>query len=154
MIYIGIDPGATGAVAMICRMDVTVRPFDDGLDELDAIDVSNHGCYAVVERGHAMPKQGITSAFKFGQSCGRAIGWCEALGFPFVMVYAKDWQRMMLNGEPRKTRPERKKASIRVAQRLFPGVDLTLGKGKTPKDGASDALLIAEFARRTIGHNG
>lgn len=151
MIYIGIDPGATGAVAMIRKDWVLVWPFDDGLTENEIPDDMR---YAVIERGHAMPKQGITSAFKFGQSCGRAIGWCEALGFPFVMVYAKDWQRMMLNGEPRKTRPERKKASIRVAQRLFPGVDLTLGKGKTPKDGASDALLIAEFARRTIGNNG
>lgn len=141
----GIDPGKTGAVAI--QWDdgrINVIPFDDFPDEKYG---NMHG-FILIERGHAMPKQGATSGFKFGVSCGRAQGWCEAMDVSWDFVSAVDWQRVMLRGEPRKTRKDRKAASIRVAQRLFPNVDLTLGVGKAPKDGASDALLIAEYARR------
>jgi len=154
MTFIGIDPGAAGAVAFIYANNPGGTVNEVEVIAVDAVAgmlgwASSSVAYAVIERGHAMPRQGGTSMFTFGKNCGRVIGWFEVLGIPFQEVSAVAWQKVMLAGEKRQSRPERKASSIKVAQRLFPGVDLTLGVGKKPKDGASDALLIAEFARRT-----
>lgn len=143
--YIGIDPGADGAVAIIDGYGVGLIPVGKAEPSVDLCGAT----LAMVEKGHAMPKQGGTSMFTFGKNCGRVIGWLEAANVPFQEVTARAWQKIMLAGMPTNDRNSRKASSILVAQRLFPGVDLTLGRGTKPKDGASDALLIAEFARRT-----
>jgi len=80
--------------------------------------------------------QGVASTFKFGMQYGTLKGILTALHIPFELIRPVDWQRAlgcMTKGD--------KNISKAAAQRLFPDIKCT--------HAVSDALLIAEFARRT-----
>ena len=94
----------------------------------------HEGTDAVIEKVHAMPKQGIASTFKFGQSYGFLRGMLIAHKVSFKAVAPGIWQRSMsclTKGD--------KKVTYRRAQELFPQVKVT--------HAIADALLIAEYAR-------
>ena len=152
MIFIGIDPGKSGALATIETLDagnyaVNVLPFDEALyrERLRSFD----GCkaVAVVERVGAMPKQGVTSMFNFGVNFGFIQGLLAACGIPFELVTPARWKKEFGVTADKNT-------SIEVAHRLFPDVDLRRTKlCRKPDDGVAEALLMAEFARRKMGGN-
>lgn len=71
---------------------------------------------------------------------------CSVRGYPYTIVTARDWQRVMFAGLGKVE--DTKAASILIAKRLFPEVDLQPGECRTDQDGLSDALLIAEYGRR------
>jgi len=72
MIYIGVDPGATGAIAAVnVDEDVLIADFNPGevLRFLEGV-VLEDVCRAVIEKVGSMPKQGVSSTFKFGANYG------------------------------------------------------------------------------------
>lgn len=149
MIYIGVDPGKKGGWAVINTYTsgspiIKVFPWDD--DEFIE-DMKMQSCYesviACVEKVGSMPKQGVVSTFSFGQSFGFILGVLTAFGIPYQLVPPRKWKAEfgLLNTE--------KQDSVVVAKRLFPNVSLLpTERCRKESDGMSDALLMAEYARR------
>jgi Holliday junction resolvasome RuvABC endonuclease subunit len=137
--WIGVDPGASGAIAIIhesgrvnwIKNDSTEHELADWLrDVADGFD-----CFAIIEQVNAMPKQGVSSTFKFGKSFGFLIGLLTALRVPYETYRPQAWQkhmRCMTKGD--------KNVSKAAAQRLWPSAKITHAN--------ADALLIAEFGRQ------
>lgn len=145
MEFIGIDPGAGGGIAVVnnagraeaWKMPATER---DVYDLLAGIPDS----YAVIEHVHSMPQQGVASSFKFGASYGFVRGCLIGCGIPFEQVGPRSWMKALGIRVRHKTEtPTQWKNFLKsIAQQLFPEVRVTL---KT-----ADALLIAEYCRRTV----
>lgn len=143
MIFIGVDPGGSGAIAVIhdgvvefIKNDSTERDLYEWLCDYGLAD--GYGSHAVIERVHSMPKQGVSSSFKFGQSYGFLRGLLIASRIPFAEVSPVKWQTAMAcrtGGD--------KNVSKARAQQLFPNVKITHAN--------ADAILLAEYARRTTG---
>jgi crossover junction endodeoxyribonuclease RuvC len=146
MIYIGIDPGASGAIAVIhegspmplrlCRLSGTEREVDDFMRLLPPSNVVK--MFALIERVHSMPKQGVASSFKFGQSYGFLRGLLTAYCVPFEEVNPAKWQGALSC----RTKGD-KNVTKQKAGQLFPGIKVAHWN--------ADALLIAEYCRRTKG---
>jgi len=153
---IGIDPGAAGAIAVINpdkRMaQVWPMPYSNKAYDLDRIrqllefDPEDEEPFAVIEKVHAMPKQGVSSTFAFGCGYGILLGMLGAFQIPYHEVPPQTWKKIILAGE---NKDDGKAASIRVARRLFPGVSLRASERcRSDHDGMAEALLLAEFGRR------
>jgi crossover junction endodeoxyribonuclease RuvC len=144
-IYIGIDPGASGAVAFIGIDEINVFDFDEG-DALGFLKFirQGHTCKAVIEKVSAMPGQGVSSTFKFGTNFGQWIGRLEALGIPFDFVTPQKWKKAIFDSMPK---GDVKEMSRDRAIRLFPEMALHLKRKKDHN--RAEALLLAEYARRT-----
>lgn len=155
-IYIGIDPGQTGAMAVIVT-DIAGSPagfnypktvvfdYDDGnaLSFLQEWTSPNRIWQACLEKVHSMPKQGVSSSFKFGTNFGIWIGRLEALGIPYDFVTPQKWQKVMFDSM---TKGDRKAMSLDRARRLFPDMSDVLKRKKDHN--RAEALLIAEYCRR------
>ena len=142
--FIGIDPGVSGAMALISRTDICVQDWVDGptvssvfLDWVLDYEIK----LVALELVGSMPKQGVASTFKFGTNYGWWQGILDALRMPYQLVRPQEWQKGI--GVAKKSAPD-DKPSLLVARRLFPSVDLHLKK----HHGRADALLIADWARR------
>lgn len=140
--YIGIDPGKSGGIAIVsadtnlkpfcCKMPETERDIWDLIVSLK--DWRDYPSVAVIERVHAMPGQGVTSMFTFGQGYGSLRMALIAAGIPFQEVTPQRWQKDMgcrTGGN--------KNISKAKAQQLFPLMKITHAH--------ADALLIAEWGR-------
>lgn len=143
MLYIGIDPGKSGALAILDEQGaVRAVPFEElrYLNELTA--AAEHRCFACVEKVGAMPGQGVTSMFTFGHNLGWIEGVLRALAVPYQLVPPRTWKKeFSLNGS--------KEASVSVCRRLFPALDLLpTPRCRRPSDGMAEAALMAEYARR------
>lgn len=156
MIYIGVDPGKKGAMAMLyVNGNGGVEPnvsswSDEGFvtwaSGIRAVARENkeYIC-AAVEKVGARPGQGTVSMFSFGQSYGFILGVLAALGIGYQLVSPSAWKREfgLLNAD--------KRQSVSVCKRLFPGVNLLPSeKCSKESDGMAEALLIAEYARRKM----
>lgn len=147
MIYIGIDPGKSGAMAFIGENgDVTVFPFDEAkyLGHLKALAHPPCQAKAVVEHVGAMPGQGVTSMFNFGRGFGWLLGVLDACQIPYELVRPQKWKKeYSVTGD--------KNSSTAVCKRLFPDVSLLpTPRCKKDNDGMAEALLMAEYARRRM----
>lgn len=136
--YIGIDPGQSGGVAFITPMATKAYNMPDterDIWNLFLVD-SPHKYFAVIERVHSMPRQGVASSFKFGMSYGALRMALVASGIPFEDVTPQKWQKALgcLSGGDKNVTKQR-------AQSLFPQLKIT---HKT-----ADSLLLAEYCRRT-----
>ncbi len=146
MIYLGIDPGITGAWAALNTQGDYVAcgdmPTKDGrvvasalkesiLNSINPID----GACIVIEKVHAMPNQGVTSMFNFGYTCGTICAVAEMLPFPVSFVTPQNWKKY--HGLIGTT----KVASLLKARLLWPNAPLKLAK----HHGRADALLIAAY---------
>lgn len=145
MIYIGIDPGKRGGYCYIMDGQVTARPWDDNYfaQDMHLLAAMDDRLVACVEKVGAMPHQGVTSMFSFGQSFGFILGVLTAFGIPYQLVPPRKWKAEygLLNTQ--------KQASVDVAKRLFPEVSLLpTERCRKESDGMSDAVLMAEYARR------
>ena len=141
-IWIGIDPGKSGAIAAVGQDYYIVESYFR--DELGCADIvhnliNEHKIVcAAIESVHAMPKQGVVSMFNFGANFGAWKGILAALGIPFRLVTPQEWQKGYF------AKGEGKEGSLAAARRLFPQVDLSRKKDH----GKADALLIADWCRR------
>jgi crossover junction endodeoxyribonuclease RuvC len=139
MAWIGVDPGESGSIACIfesgvatwVRLNETAHDVSEWIRDL----VTECHCRAVIERVNAMPKQGVSSSFKFGMSYGFLTGLLVAHQVPFVLATPQRWQAEMAC----RTKGN-KNVSKSAAQRLWPTLKITHAN--------ADALLIAEYCRR------
>lgn len=143
MIYIGIDPGKDGALAIVSEGGlVEAIPYDTKAYK-NALSGLKTPSVAVLEHVNAMPKQGVTSMFTFGEGFGYLKGLLEAYGIPYELVRPQKWKKEFgISG---------KNQSIEVCKRLFPGVNLKkTDRCKKDHDGMAEALLMALYARRHL----
>ena len=157
MKIIGIDPGLTGAIAVlkdnkvlnIFEMPVMaegkknkrqlnsahlVKLLNDNISKEEEVSV-------VVEQVNAMPGQGVTSMFNFGQSFGILKGICSAMRLPMFFVRPAKWKKYynLINSE--------KDASRTRAIEIYPNFSSQLSKKKDSNK--ADAILIASFYYET-----
>lgn len=143
--FIGIDPGKSGALAIIHPDGVVeTMPFDaveysKRLSELRCNDVM-----CCLEKVGAMPGQGVVSMFNFGHNLGFIEGVLRATGIPYQLVPPQTWKKeFSLTSDKGK--------SIEVCQKLFPNVSLlATERSRKPSDGIAEAVLMAEYARRRM----
>lgn len=145
---IGIDPGLTGALAVLDADGIIVTLADlpvirdrslawiDGgeLQSLLLDALRGRPARAVVERVSAMPRQGVASSFTFGVGFGSILGVLQAMQIGIELVTAAQWKRSL-------GLPANKRTSLDRARLLFPGADLRLAK----HDGRAEALLLAHW---------
>ena len=152
-VFIGIDPGKYGALAILgYRYLPVVAPFDETnytgwLRRLaeESRDEGSFEPFCVLEHVGAMPGQGVTSCFSFGQNFGFILGLLTAFRIPYELVRPLKWKKEFSCTSDKNT-------SIEVAQRLFPDVDLRrTPQCKKPHDGICEALLMASYAKRHFG---
>jgi len=152
MLYGGIDPGKTGAIAIISG-DMEIHLLEDWAgDEIQMANVlrkmmgiSPNQFRFSIEKVHAMKGQGVRSMFTFGTNYGIWKGILAAFQIPFTEVAPQTWQKGLIH------KAQDKKPSLAAAGRLFPSAELYGPKGGG-KDGRADALLIAEHSRRTFSN--
>ena len=143
--YLGIDPGQSGAIALLSEEQVLVEDWPG--DPNAAADVLREwlGQYrvdlAALERVNAMPKQGVSSTFKLGCNLGAWQGILAALGLPYLMPTPQEWQKGLVK---KSDGPDPKARSLAVARRLFPDAVLS----RKSDHGRADALLLAWFAKQ------
>ena len=99
----------------------------------------------VIEQVSAMPGQGVTSMFNFGQSFGVLKGICSAMQLPMYFVRPAKWKKYfnLINSE--------KDASRTKAIQIFPYISSELSKKKDANK--ADAILLASFFFETYKSN-
>lgn len=145
MIYIGIDPGKDGAMAFLYDKEPPVLMAYDSQIYRKALSIGTETlCRCCLERVGAMPGQGVTSMFKFGENYGFIQGLLTAYSIPYELVTPQKWKKeFQITGD--------KNSSIAVCKRLFPDVCLRrTDRCKKDHDGMAEALLMAEYARRRL----
>jgi len=146
--FIGIDPGKSGAVALLTEGEAVAIdwPGDPGAAAtLLAIWARRYDIrLAALERVSARPGQGVVSMFSFGQNYGAWMGILAAMRIPYILPTPKQWQAGVVD---RKAGSDPKARSLAAARRLFPEADLSRKKDH----GRADALLLAWYARREAG---
>ena len=143
MIYIGIDPGAKGALAVIQDNDAVVIPFskDDYIRYLTDIK-QNYPCVCCIEAVHSISGQGIASSFKFGETYGWLLGMLESIGIPYQPITPQKWKKEFGLASD-------KAQSVEVCRRLFPDVSLKrTERSKKDDDNLAEACLLALYAKR------
>ena len=143
MLFCGIDPGRTGAIAYFDQYGkfLWVDDFENCFSSL----ASNCGTMkcAYLEEVHAMPGQGVSSTFSFGENFGWWKGVLQAFGIPFKTIRPQDWQKGLV--PKRGTLTE--KPSLAVARQLYPEAPLNLKKHHN----RADAILIARVCHEREG---
>jgi crossover junction endodeoxyribonuclease RuvC len=154
VIVCGIDPGLLGALAFLDgERDLVVGLHDLPVHKVGAraggklkLELDAHGLTAllrqhrpnrvVIERVSAMPRQGLSSTFRFAYVCGTVYGAVVALGLPVSFARPQDWQRHHRIGRG----PD---DAVRKVLQLYPALHEQL---KRQKDNhRADAVLIALF---------
>ena len=157
MKIIGIDPGLSGAIAIL-EDNKVLSVFDmpvmaEGkknkrqLNSAQLVDIIkenikiNDDIAVVVEQVNAMPGQGVTSMFNFGQTFGAIKGVCAALKLPIFFVRPSKWKKHfdLLNSS--------KDSSRTKVIEMYPSLSNQLTKKKDVNK--SDAILIARFYSET-----
>lgn len=145
MTYIGVDPGKKGSLALLENGAVSIFPFseDTYIDVLSKVDPRAAVC--CLEHVGAMPGQGVTSMFHFGENFGFIQGVLRAYRIPFELVRPQKWKKeFSITGD--------KNSSIAVCKRLFPEISLLrTAKCKKEDDNVAESVLLAEYARRKLG---
>ena len=159
MLIIGIDPGISGSICFLNQgkiLDVIEMPtMAEGKKNKRQVNgsqiyneifkrvnkIENQDIRVVIEQVSAMPGQGVTSMFNFGQSFGILKGMCSAMQLPMYFVRPTKWKKYynLINSE--------KDASRTRAIEIFPYFSSNLSKKKDSNK--ADAILIASFYYET-----
>ena len=159
MLIIGIDPGITGSICFFEDgkiIDVVEMPnmaegkknkrqvngaqiyheISKRIKNLEKKDIK-----VIIEQVAAMPGQGVTSMFNFGQSFGVLKGICAAMQIPMYFVRPAKWKKYfnLINSE--------KDASRTKAIEIFPNFSTQLSRKKDSNK--ADAILISSFFYET-----
>ena len=159
MLIIGIDPGISGSICFFqdgVINDVIEMPtmiegkknkkqvngsqiFNEIKERVKKID--NKDIKVVIEQVSAMPGQGVTSMFNFGQSFGILKGICSSMQLPMYFVRPAKWKKYfnLINSQ--------KDASRTKAIQIFPYFSSQLSRKKDSNK--ADAILIASFFYET-----
>lgn len=147
-VYIGLDPGKKGAMAIMGYSNTTgeryvmkIIPFDPQ-EYIKTLKQFN-GATVCIEQVHSLPREGVKSVWSFGQTYGWLLGVLDAVGLSYQTVPPNLWKKdfSLLRTE--------KKQSIEVCKRLFPGIELKrTDRCRNDDDNMADAALICEYARR------
>ena len=159
MLIIGIDPGISGSICFLQDgkiVDVVEMPtmtegkknkkqvngsqiFNEISEKIKKLDKKE--IKVVIEQVSAMPGQGVTSMFNFGQSFGILKGICSAMQLPMYFVRPAKWKKYfnLINSE--------KDASRTRAIEIFPYFSGQLSRKKDSNK--ADAILIASFYYET-----
>lgn len=152
MIYVGIDPGKNGGVAYVSESGEVSMVKMPTLPLFVSLLHDWHMEFGIkhvfLEKGQAMPGQGVCSTFTNGKHCGELEGALVVMNLPYTLLPPQSWQKEMfrgtLTGEP-------KKRALCAATRLFPKETFrATTKAIKAHDGMIDAVLMAEYCRRTI----
>jgi len=153
MIYIGIDPGNNGAIAMIRNGEVNVYQLHSETLRSDAIDAfenilkaSDGRAVVCMEKVGSMPRQGVASTFKFGVAYGILQGMCVALGLGIQHEPTpQTWKKAVFCTAHKKlSREDQKQLARDRARTLYPAVADQL---KLKKDAdKAEAILLAHYA--------
>ena len=155
MLIIGIDPGISGSICFLedgIIKDVLEMPtMTEGKKNKKQVNGSQiyneislrvktyekKNIKVVIEQVSAMPGQGVTSMFNFGQSFGILKGICSAMQLPIYFVRPAKWKKYfnLINSE--------KDASRTRAIEIFPYFSMNLSKKKDANK--ADAMLIASY---------
>ena len=157
MIIFGIDPGISGAISILENKKV-IDIFDmptmiDGKKnkkQVNGSQVTNiikgklnnsKEIVVVVEHVNAMPGQGVTSMFNFGQSFGVIKGICSALSLPIYFVRPTKWKKYfnLINTN--------KDASRTKVIQIYPQISSQISRKKDSNK--ADAILIARYFNDT-----
>ena len=158
MFIIGIDPGISGSICFFKDgkiLEVIEMPvMTEGKKNkkqvngaqiynefLKRINKKDDEIRVVIEQVSAMPGQGVTSMFNFGQSFGILKGICSAMQLPMFFVRPAKWKKYfnLINSQ--------KDASRTRAIEIFPYFSTQLSKKKDSNK--ADAILIASFYYET-----
>ena len=159
MLIIGIDPGITGSICFFQDgkiVDVIEMPnMPEGKKNKKQVngaqiyyeislrikDIKKEDIKVIIEQVSAMPGQGVTSMFNFGQSFGILKGICSAMQLSMYFVRPAKWKKYfnLINSE--------KDASRTKAIEIFPYFSVNLSKKKDCNK--ADAILIASFYYET-----
>ena len=149
----GIDPGLSGAIAVLENevvLDIIDLPVmaegKKNKRQLNSAELSQymsknveniHKTSVVVEQVNAMPGQGVTSMFNFGQTFGAIKGISASLKLPIYFVRPSKWKKHfdLINSS--------KDASRTKAIEIYPSLAEKLSKKKDVNK--SDAILIGRF---------
>ena len=159
MLIIGIDPGISGSICFFQDgkiVDVVEMPtmiegkknkkqvngsqiFNEISEKIKKLDKKE--IKVVIEQVSAMPGQGVTSMFNFGQSYGILKGICSSMQLPMYFVRPAKWKKYfnLINSE--------KDASRTRAIEVFPYFSSQLSRKKDSNK--ADAILIASFYYET-----
>lgn len=139
-IYLGIDPGKSGAISAIwsdgepslshIKLKETEQDIADWLSQFDLTKSK-----ATIERVASSPQMGVVSAFAFGRSYGFLRGLLCGMRIPVLEVAPVKWQTAM----ECRTKGD-KNASKAAAQRRWPSLKITHAN--------ADSLLLAEYGRK------
>lgn len=142
MIYIGIDPGKDGGIAVLTPEigGVLAEAYKYSDDKLIEVIKSHEGkARACVEKVSARPHQGVVSMFSFGQSYGAIKGILQALDVPYSTATPQQWKKALQVTKDKQT-------SIDKAKSLYPGINLlATPRCRKEHDGMAEALLIATY---------
>ena len=159
MLIIGVDPGISGSICFLLDgkiLEVLEMPtMAEGkknkkqingsqiFNEINRVikKIQNQEVRVVIEQVSAMPGQGVTSMFNFGQSFGILKGICSAMKLPMYFVRPAKWKKYfnLINSQ--------KDASRTKAIEIFPYFSQELSKKKDANK--ADAILIANFYNET-----
>ena len=158
MLIVGIDPGISGSICFFKDgriLEVIEMPvMTEGKKNkkqvngaqiynefLKRINKKEDEIRVVIEQVSAMPGQGVTSMFNFGQSFGILKGICSAMQLPMFFVRPAKWKKYfnLINSQ--------KDASRTRAIEIFPYFSTQLSKKKDSNK--ADAILIASFYYET-----
>ena len=138
LFYAGIDPGQTGAIAIVNERQEIADIFDFDINTLEDSLTTYPLSFCFCEKVSAMPGQGVSSTFKFGVDFGIVQGFLYALKIPHQFVRPQEWQKGLFS----KTDGDKKKRGLAVVRRMFP--ESLYFKREKDHDRA-DAVLIALF---------
>lgn len=151
---LGIDPGLSGGLAIMSKTGVLVEPMPTIDKELDLVELSRLiGGYAndircaFIEDVHAMPKQGVSSMFKFGKVYGMAQGIVAANKIPMTLVTPQKWMKVIHGNIVAQDSKDRSRLAF---NRLFPKVNVVEEGCRVQHMGMLEATLIAEYGRRFL----
>jgi crossover junction endodeoxyribonuclease RuvC len=159
MLIIGIDPGISGSICFFENgkiLDVVEMPnMTEGKKNKKQVNgaqiyneisqrtknLEKKDIKVIIEQVSAMPGQGVTSMFNFGQSFGILKGICSAMQLPMYFVRPTKWKKYfnLINSE--------KDASRTKAIEIFPYFSSELSRKKDSNK--ADAILIASFYYET-----
>ena len=157
MIIIGIDPGVSGAICILNNGKITevyeMPTMIDGKKNKKQVNgaeitnifqkelISNTNAKVVIEHVSAMPGQGVTSMFNFGQSFGVLKGICSAMQLPMYLVRPAKWKKYF-----NLIKTEKDASRTKVIE-IFPYISSYLSKKKDSNK--ADAILIARYFNDT-----
>ena len=159
MLIIGIDPGISGSICFFENgkiIDVVEMPtMTEGKKNKRQVNgsqiyneiskrilkIKKQEIRVIIEQVSAMPGQGVTSMFNFGQSFGILKGICSAMQIPMYFVRPAKWKKYfnLINSE--------KDASRTKAIEIFPYFSQYLSRKKDSNK--ADAILISSFYYET-----